>query len=52
MVKYKGRPVYFRAYSMEGGVNMYSTLLELLFAPIIVGAAVALFTYWLNDDDK
>ncbi|MGO1923639.1 MAG: type I toxin-antitoxin system Fst family toxin [Jeotgalicoccus sp.] len=31
---------------------MQSTLLEILFAPIIVGVIVSLFTYWLNNDDE
>ena len=37
---------------MEGGDIMWLTLFELIIAPIIVGAIIALFDYWLDRDEK
>lgn len=37
---------------MEGGDIMWLTLFDLIIAPIIVGAIIALFNYWLDRDEK
>ena len=37
---------------MEGGDTMFAMMFELLIAPIIVGAIISLFNYWLDRDEE